>query len=84
VIWAILFDLDRTLSDPKVGITGAKRHGSTAELMAHGADYLAHKPEEIISLVEAIAQFALALDLKKGRVILARVESLSNDLTQIL
>jgi phosphoglycolate phosphatase len=45
---------------------GAKRHGlhtigvtygygSTAELMAHGADYLAHKPEGIISMVEEIA-----------------------------
>jgi hypothetical protein len=29
-------------------------------------------------------EFVSALDLKKGRVVLARVESLSNDLTQIL
>jgi phosphoglycolate phosphatase len=53
------------VGDRSHDIVGAKQNGLTtigvaygygtmAELMAHGADYLAHKPEEIVSLLETI------------------------------
>jgi phosphoglycolate phosphatase len=53
------------VGDRSHDMIGAKRHGlktigvtygygTITELMAHGADYLAHKPEGIISMVEAI------------------------------
>ena len=54
------------VGDRSHDMIGAKRHGlktigvtygygTIDELIAHGADYLAHKPEEIISLIKMVA-----------------------------
>ena len=54
------------VGDRSHDMIGAKRHGlktigvtygygTIDELIAHGADYLVHKPEEIISLIKMVA-----------------------------